>query len=125
MPDVHVRLLVSDLAAVTDFYRDALGLRTRLEVGGVYAELEADDGGILGIYARERMVEALDGAPLGSGPVTDCAVVVIGVDDVDETIDRLEGVEVVAPPTDRPDWFLRTAHVRDPDGNLVEVNAPL
>jgi lactoylglutathione lyase len=71
------------------------------------------------------MIEALDDAPLGSGPVTDCAVVVIGVDDVDETVDSLQGVEVVTAPTDRPGWNLRTAHIRDPDGNLVEVNAPL
>lgn len=24
-----------------------------------------------------------------------------------------------------PDWGIRTAHLRDPDGNLIEINQPL
>jgi catechol 2,3-dioxygenase-like lactoylglutathione lyase family enzyme len=26
---------------------------------------------------------------------------------------------------DRPEWGIRTAHFRDPDGNLIEINQPL
>ena len=35
------------------------------------------------------------------------------------------GARPVAPPVDRPAWGIRTAHYRDPDGNLVEINKPL
>jgi len=52
---------------------------------------------------------------------------VLAVDDVDETYRRLADAdcERVEPPTDRPEWGIRTAHVRDPDGTLVEVNQPI
>jgi catechol 2,3-dioxygenase-like lactoylglutathione lyase family enzyme len=33
---------------------------------------------------------------------------------------RAAGVPEAAPPTDRP-WGQRTAYVRDPDGNLIEL----
>jgi lactoylglutathione lyase len=45
------------------------------------------------------------------------------VDNVDEVYQRLKdhnGI-LMAPPTDRPDWGIRTAHFRDPDGNLIEI----
>ena len=32
-----------------------------------------------------------------------------------------KGVEFAVGPTDRPDWYLRTAHFRDPEGNLIEL----
>jgi len=46
---------------------------------------------------------------------------------VDGTDRRLsaDGVEFVAGPTDHPEWRIRTAHLRDPDGTLVEINEPL
>jgi catechol 2,3-dioxygenase-like lactoylglutathione lyase family enzyme len=28
---------------------------------------------------------------------------------------------IVTQPMDRPEWGLRTAHFRDPDGNLIEI----
>jgi hypothetical protein len=31
----------------------------------------------------------------------------------------------VGAPQDRPEWGIRVAHVRDPDGTLVEVNEPI
>ena len=36
-----------------------------------------------------------------------------------------KGVTVLVPPTDHPDWGIRTVHFRDPDGNLIEVNQNL
>jgi predicted enzyme related to lactoylglutathione lyase len=52
---------------------------------------------------------------------------VFGVGDVNATWAAMTaaGGTGVAGPTDRPDWGIRTAHLRDPDGNLVEINAPL
>jgi len=35
---------------------------------------------------------------------------------------RSRGAEVAADPADRSDWGIRVAYVRDPDGNLVELN---
>jgi lactoylglutathione lyase len=57
----------------------------------------------------------------------DAVCIVFGVDDVDAAERRLEaaGVPIVVGATDRAAWEVRTLHVRDPDGRLVEINAPL
>jgi catechol 2,3-dioxygenase-like lactoylglutathione lyase family enzyme len=38
---------------------------------------------------------------------------------------QAHGVALAVGPTDHPDWGIRTAHFRDPDGNLIEINHPL
>jgi hypothetical protein len=35
------------------------------------------------------------------------------------------GVQFVTEPHDQEAWVLRVAHLRDPEGNLIEINAPL
>ncbi|MFE4454512.1 VOC family protein [Streptomyces sp. NPDC056796] len=46
----------------------------------------------------------------------------IGVDDVDETLGRLEalGGAVSSGPKDMP-WGQRVAHIQDPDGNALNI----
>ncbi|MCQ0023283.1 VOC family protein [Streptomyces somaliensis DSM 40738] len=50
----------------------------------------------------------------------------IGVDDVDETLGRVTalGGSVRGGPDDMP-WGQRVAHVRDPDGNPVNLTQPI
>ncbi|MGV9995100.1 VOC family protein [Streptomyces sp. NPDC003374] len=50
----------------------------------------------------------------------------IGVDDVDETLDRVTalGGSVSSGPNDMP-WGQRVAHIRDPDGNPVNLTQPI
>jgi lactoylglutathione lyase len=38
---------------------------------------------------------------------------------------KARGVHFVTEPADQEAWVLRVAHFRDPDGNLIEINAPL
>ena len=122
MPGVHARLLVDDVAATADFYRDHLGFDTRFEAHGIYIELVFADA-ILGIYQRDLMTAIVGETALAPGPVLVCVDTV----DVDGIAARLDeaGIALVTPPTDRPEWVLRTLHVADPAGNLVEVNQPL
>jgi predicted enzyme related to lactoylglutathione lyase len=49
----------------------------------------------------------------------------IGVDDVDETLARVEalGGSVSGGPKDMP-WGQRVAHIKDPDGNPVNLTQP-
>jgi catechol 2,3-dioxygenase-like lactoylglutathione lyase family enzyme len=53
----------------------------------------------------------------------DAVLLVFEVDNVDEAVEALKakGVQFVSLPTDRPAWGMRTAHFRDPDGNLLEI----
>ena len=49
------------------------------------------------------------------------------VKDVDGAVEELleRGAVLATEPHDHAEAFLRAAHVRDPDGNLLEINAPL
>lgn len=125
----HVRLLVSDHDACLRFYRDTLGFE--LIMGGesqVYSELKAGDGIILALFLRQFMAEAIGTQDLpATANAQDRVALTFEVENVEAAYTRLRerGVEFVAAPVDRQDWMIRTAHFRDPDGNLIEINNPL
>ncbi len=54
-------------------------------------------------------------------------MLIIGVEDVDATVAHIQelGVELVLGPRDFPDWGMRSAYLRDPDGNLIELTGAL
>jgi lactoylglutathione lyase len=114
----HVRLLVEDVAACTRFYRDVTGFEVGAEYGD-YVEFRAGDA-ILALFPRTAMAEAVGFDPLAAG---DRVALILRVDDVDAAVAevRERGAPVVAEAQDRPDWGLRVAHLRDPDGNLLEL----
>jgi lactoylglutathione lyase len=120
----HVRLLTDDVARLVAFYRDELGLEVTLDAE-VYCELRAG-GAILGIFRRDLMGQML-GTELPVASPSDALALTFQVDDVDEAAASLRerGADLVAEPADYEVAFLRVAHLRDPDGNLIELNAPL
>jgi lactoylglutathione lyase len=120
----HVRLLVDNFPEVFRFYRDTLALPVRMGVeDGVYAEFDAGNATI-GLYGRDMMEAAIGdvGRPDPVG-VADRVALTFEVPSVDQSYDALRkrGIDFVAEPTDRKEWFLRTAHFRDPAGNLIEI----
>ncbi|MET7761271.1 VOC family protein [Streptomyces sp. NPDC005355] len=60
-------------------------------------------------------------------PAQYAAMLVLRVSDVDDATARLaiHRATIVADPQDRPEWgpSLRTAHLRTPDGTLVELQS--
>lgn len=138
----HVRLLVTDYAAAFAFYSQVLELPPRFsDAQGGYGEFGTGTV-TLALFAKARMAEALGQgatpAPTATNakaavvvqaaePVVEAGpVLVFAVDDVDAAYAELQrkGVMFVLPPTDRPEWTVRTAHLRDPDGHLIEINSP-
>lgn len=122
----HVRLLVTAYTDCFHFYDDVLGLDATFgDADSGYADFDTGDV-TLALFDADEMADALDESPR-SGANGDRACVVIRVDDVDRTAATLreENVAIVAGPADHPEWGLRTVHVRDPDGTLVECNEPL
>lgn len=122
----HTRLLVSDYSACFHFYRDIMGLKPYIgEESGPYAEFRM--GNItLAIFTENLMAQALN------QPVTPCQncpqmVLCMRVDNVDAAHRTLaaRGAKFITQPVDRPDWGIRTAHLVDPDGNIIEINEPL
>jgi lactoylglutathione lyase len=116
-------LFVSDLEASIRFYRDVLGLPFRFATDS-YAEF-ATEGAKFSLYARSHLPELI-GREAPSGPAGwPQGEVCFLCEDVDAEHERLlaAGVQVLAPPTDRP-WGERTLHVADPDGWVVELTRP-
>ncbi|HEV2462120.1 MAG TPA: VOC family protein [Ktedonobacterales bacterium] len=122
MKIINVRLLTGDFAATLHFWRDVMQLPVAYgdEVMG-YAYLTAGDVGVE-LMGRDTFAEALgDATPApAAGRQT---VLVFNVEDVDATYADLvvRGAAPVHAPVDRPEWQARTAHVADPDGQLVEI----
>ncbi len=121
----HVRLLVKDFPACFRFYRDVMALPVNYgDEAGPYAEFRAN-GEILGLFERRLMAQLVGtaGLPAAAG-VQDPVCLCFAVDDVDQIANSLKakGATVVTEPRDRPDWGIRTAHFRDPDGTLIEIN---
>jgi catechol 2,3-dioxygenase-like lactoylglutathione lyase family enzyme len=125
----RVRILVRDFPTSWRFYRDVLGLTPVKGHGeGPYGEFLTGRRAILSLFDRKQM-EAAIGAPVDhpkKGHVPSVAVV-FEVPSVNRTARHLRGlrVPVVQGPTDRPSWGLRTLHLLDPDGNLIEIYSPL
>jgi ADP-ribose pyrophosphatase YjhB (NUDIX family)/predicted enzyme related to lactoylglutathione lyase len=114
----NVRLLVDDVARSFRYYRDVFGFVPHEgDVDEkVFASLAIDDNVDVGLFDRRHQPGAEPVTPRG-----DRSAIVLSVEDVDASTDVLRdrGADVVAEPTDRP-WG-RSAHVRDPDGNLIEL----
>jgi len=116
----YVVVVVDDLDRSLGFYVDVLGIELAHR-SGPYAQL-ATGSTRLGLFQRQAMADTL-GREIDR-PARDAPAFELGckVDDVDHTYATLvaAGVPGEVPPTTRP-WGQRTAYVRDPDGNLVEL----
>jgi predicted enzyme related to lactoylglutathione lyase len=83
---------------------------------------------MVALFSRQAMAETLGQGELPSeAPCQDRAMLIFEAADLNSTVETLKarGVELVADLQDRPDWGIRTAHLRDPEGNLIELNSPL
>lgn len=124
-----VRFLAPNYRECVAFYRDVLGFPLQwgnestaiadFEIDGVkIAICDAGFGGEL------RAKEASSGSV---GRAADQAVLVLRVDDLDEACEvlRKKGVKFVSEPEDFPELHVRAARLRDPAGNLIEINVRL
>jgi len=124
----HIRLLVSDVQACLSFYRDALEMQVLwADQDGHYVSFKTGDV-VLALNKKQAMAEVVGRSDRSAR--TDCQdpiALILAVDDVDVAYQELmaKGVAFVTQPMDRVHWGIRTAHFRDPGGNLIEINEPL
>ncbi|MEH1829069.1 MAG: VOC family protein [Nostoc sp.] len=120
----HLRLLVSNYKDSFLFYRDLLKFDVDWgDEDSGYAEFNT--GYLkLGLFKKELMAEVVPRIEQPSYVASrDKTVLIFAVDNVDEVYEQVKAQNaiVVTEPQDRPDWGIRTAHFRDPDGNLIEI----
>ncbi|PXX65199.1 putative enzyme related to lactoylglutathione lyase [Nocardia tenerifensis] len=134
MDALHPRLLVSRFAECFAFYAAVLPELIGAELikgtpAGPYANWDVDEQAVLILFDRAAMAEVVGTAalPPHAGPAQDSVMFVCRVDNVDTGLELCvrHGATVVAAPTDRHAWGpnLRTAHLRDPDGTLIELQS--
>jgi catechol 2,3-dioxygenase-like lactoylglutathione lyase family enzyme len=124
MPDMEltqVRLIVSEFAGCFRFYRDVLGLKPQVDDdSGPYAKFSPDEGGAaIALHDRADLARSLPGLAAAAG---DRALVVLKVADVDAYAASVaeRGATLLGEPAVM--WErLRVAYLRDPEGNLVEL----
>ena len=122
----HTRLLVANYAACFRFYRDVMQFEVLWgDEEGSYADFRVGDGSLLAVNARGVMKEVVGEAPFSER--SDSVVLIFEVEDLEHAVQTLKerGATFVTETRDRPSSGVRTAHLRDSAGNLLELNTPL
>lgn len=122
----NIRLLATKFDECFLFYRDILGLKAVWgNVGEVYAQFKIGDQGDLALFSKNLMP-----VPHTSNQTqqpADNIALIFSVDDVDQHYNSLisKGIRFINKPTDQSDWGIRVVHLRDPEGNLIELMCDL
>ncbi|MFF3944434.1 VOC family protein [Streptomyces sp. NPDC001902] len=133
MDALYPRLLVEDFGTAARFWtaalRDLLGIEpVKVIPQAGYANWDLGGEAALTLFSRAALARAIGTEALPAhAPAQDAAMLVLRVDDVEAAAGKLtaHGASVVTGPRDRPEWGpgLRTAHLRTPDGSLVELQS--
>jgi catechol 2,3-dioxygenase-like lactoylglutathione lyase family enzyme len=117
-----VRLIVRDLKKLVAFYEAVTALPARW-LNDDFAEIRTGTSTLA--LGSERTVKLFAEGAARAGE-NHTAIIEFLVDDVDAVFARLDGVvtELVQPPTTMP-WGNRSLLFRDPEGNLINVFAPV
>ena len=120
----QIRLIVSDFPAVAAYYRDVIGLRPQFEhaVQAPYTAFKPEQGSSLCLHERANLAGMLGEGVLAAQPGGDSALVSLRVDDLDTYLAGVSarGGVVIAGPVD-VGGRTRNAYLRDPEGNLIEI----
>ncbi|MCO5971177.1 VOC family protein [Actinoallomurus soli] len=133
MDALYPRLLVGRFTECFGFYDAVLPELTgatlaRGGAAGPYASWDVEGEGALALFDRAAMAAAAGTADLPAEALAQDRAMLAGrVADVDAGYEFClrHGARAVAAPADRPEWGpnLRNALVRDPDGNLLELQS--
>jgi lactoylglutathione lyase len=128
---VHTRLLASNFAACFLFYRDVMQLRPSWgDENDNYASFThaGEETIALALFDRQAMADVVGrGDWPREAPAQDRGMLSFSVPNVDEMVEVLkqQDIQLVKEPADFPDWGIRSAYLRDPDGNLIELGSEL
>ncbi|MFD9430003.1 VOC family protein [Streptomyces sp. NPDC060002] len=122
MEFVQVRLLVTDFAACYRFYAEVLGLKPQSGAERGPYEKFSPATGSAGIAIQDRAMMAQVLGELSGTANGHRSLVALRVDDLDAMCARItaRGATLIHGPAPMADR-MRVAHLKDPEGNLVEL----
>ena len=118
----HVAVCVTDIERAKQFYGGVLGLkeipRPPFPFGGAWYKLPDGRQFHLIVHERPRTLRGTTAIDLRDGHLA------LGVADFDRAVAHLRaaGVDRVERPENVTPW--KQVYVTDPDGNVIELNAP-
>lgn len=124
----YTRLLVADLKACFEFYRDVMEFEVVIEaLADGYAEFVTPDLR-LSLFRRQEMAQMIgnDHQPL-TVECQDRVALIFTVPNLDKTYQQLKtkGVHFATEPLNNPSYSLKTVYLRDPDGTLIGLFQPM
>ena len=124
----YTRLLVADLNACFEFYRDVMEFKVVMAaLDDGYAEFTTPDMR-LSLFKRQEMAEMIgnDRQPL-TVECQDRVALIFTVSDLETVYRQLKakGVQFVTEPLNNPYYSLKTVYLRDPDGTLIGLFQPV
>lgn len=138
MDALHPRLLVHRFAETFAFYDAVLpdlvgAVRMKGSAAGPYANWDVDGQGVLVLFDRAAMAGVVGTSDLpapgdaGAREAQDSVMWVCRVSYVEAGLALClkHGGTLVTAAADRPEWGpgMRTAHLRDPEGTLIELQS--
>lgn len=124
-----LRLLVNDFDECFKFYSEKLGLKVIWgKIGDVYASFDNGNNGEIGIFTSDLMATVVGNAnkPLPDNCREKIAII-LKVKSVDDEYTKIKtkGVSFINEPIDMAAWGMRVVHLRDTEGNLIELCSEL
>ena len=124
-----LRLLVKDFDECFKFYSEKLGLKVIWgKIGDVYASFDNGNNGEIGIFVSDLMATAVGNAnkPLPDNCREKIAII-LKVKNVDDEYTKIKTKDVafINEPIDMAAWGMRVVHLRDTEGNLIELCSEL
>jgi catechol 2,3-dioxygenase-like lactoylglutathione lyase family enzyme len=124
----YTRLMTERFDETYDFYTQGLGFpSTWGRKGEVYASFKVSDNVELAIFKAELMDAHIGHITTDRAKIHDKMMLSFTVEDLDWEYQRLtaKGVSCLNEPHDEVNWGIRCLHLRDPEGNLIELNQEL
>lgn len=132
MKYAQVRLMTQRFDETFDFYNKRLGLSVAWgKKGDVYASFRTENSVELAIFQADLMESHIghvtEERDKIHDKIHDKIMLSFTVDDIDRCYQELlkKGITCINEPRDMPAWGIRCLHLRDPEGNLIEVNQEL
>ena len=133
----NVRLEVADVPACFRFYRDVMGFPVSWgdENDTSHCSFKVSAQTSLAVHEDENNTAEI-GGEVGMRPLSKVSkgretALLVFEEESAERLDaraeelRARGAEIIAGPANHSGWGIRSFYLRDPDGNLIEVNTAL